>query len=309
MAKPKALETFRAGIDLIRVPRRENDPVQPDKVAAIAESIKKIGLRTPISIRKKPKGDFIYEIVAGRHRLAAMEKLGETKIEVRLEKGSDVDAEMWEVSENLHRTNMGTKAQADATVRWEKLAAEKAKEQPEVLSPAGTKGGRPKKAGSIRATAKAFGIGKSEVERRRKIAKVSDEATAILESEGMNAPIDYLAIADVPKAEQAKAAREYVKTRKAYLAEQAAEKAKPKAARVSALAKAWASASDADREAFVVRDATAISATAKACAAAAADYPDDKPVTEEMVAAATAAAEAWTATAKRLRARLPERAA
>lgn len=89
-------------------------PVDADAVKVLAASLESLGLRTPITIRS-PSVSECY-LVAGRHRLEAARLLGWEKIECFVLDCSEDEAEMWEISENLHRSGL-TKEQRDAHIR------------------------------------------------------------------------------------------------------------------------------------------------------------------------------------------------
>jgi len=93
-------------------------------VDRLAASMGELGLRHPITIRLVddvvlPDGeicDGVPYLVAGRHRLAAAKKLGWQEIECVEVGGDEIDAELWEISENLHRLDL-SKEQRDEHVR------------------------------------------------------------------------------------------------------------------------------------------------------------------------------------------------
>jgi len=72
----------------------------------IYSSISLIGLRTPISVRRR--SDTGYDLVTGRQRLAAVTQLNHKTIDAFVYDVStpDVEIEMWEVVENLHRSDL-----------------------------------------------------------------------------------------------------------------------------------------------------------------------------------------------------------
>src|ERR1700731_3336894 len=74
-------------------------------VSTLKESIAKIGLKMPISVRfiSEEEG---FALVAGMHRLQACIELGISNIEAREETGTELDARMWEIAENLHRAEL-----------------------------------------------------------------------------------------------------------------------------------------------------------------------------------------------------------
>jgi ParB family chromosome partitioning protein len=45
-------------------------------------------------------------LLAGRHRLQACIELGMNRVPVREEGGSELDAKLWEIAENLHRADL-----------------------------------------------------------------------------------------------------------------------------------------------------------------------------------------------------------
>ena len=70
-----------------------------ESVERLKESISSIGLKTPISVRSSGQG---WTLVAGRHRLAACIELAINQIPVVAETGSELEASLWEIAENLH---------------------------------------------------------------------------------------------------------------------------------------------------------------------------------------------------------------
>jgi len=82
-----------------------------------------IGLRHPITIRVVDEmlvdGELtagVPVLVTGAHRLAAAKKLGWERIDCIEIDGDDITAELWELSENLHRLDL-TKEQRDEHIR------------------------------------------------------------------------------------------------------------------------------------------------------------------------------------------------
>jgi len=76
-------------------------------VEQLKESIAKIGLKTPISVRYKGDdagGD--YKLVTGLHRHVACTELQWKYIPVREETGTELDAQLWEIDENLCRAEL-----------------------------------------------------------------------------------------------------------------------------------------------------------------------------------------------------------
>lgn len=155
-------------------------PVDPAHVEGIAASIAQIGLRQPILVR--PHGNH-YRLVAGAHRLAAIQKLGHTTIDAIIENVDDDEARLIEIDENLMRRELS------ALDRAIFLAERKAVY--DVLYPETVKPGRRKKelATSCRqfgetfskATANRLGLSKKTVERSLALAaSLSPEAREAL---------------------------------------------------------------------------------------------------------------------------------
>lgn len=171
-------------------------PLDPERVRAIAESIREIGLlHLPIvrTVRDMEIDGEVYPSVAvlvtGRHRIEALKLLERFIHEVELVDLSEIDAELTEITENLHRADL-TKLQRDEQVhRWIQLT--KARDQVRkdeqekaanadgelklVQSGPVSKGGRGK-TGGTRAATRALGLGLSDVQRAEKVAKLSEQA-------------------------------------------------------------------------------------------------------------------------------------
>jgi len=74
-----------------------------ESVERLKESISRIGLKTPISVRSGEQG---WTLVSGRHRLEACIELGMDEVPVVAETGSELEARLWEIAENLHRAEL-----------------------------------------------------------------------------------------------------------------------------------------------------------------------------------------------------------
>jgi ParB-like nuclease domain len=120
--------------------------VTRERVEALAASIKQIGLRTPITVRRATKvkdGRDIeaYEIVAGRHRYEAVCSLGAEEI-ASLVTDDDLHAQLWEIDENLMRAELSPSERASCTARRKEIY--------EALHPEAKHGGDRKSGGSSR---------------------------------------------------------------------------------------------------------------------------------------------------------------
>lgn len=100
--------------------------VRHPHVAALAESMKEIGLRTPITVRSVMKitngrDQPAWEIVAGHHRYEAAVRLGWRQIEAIEFDGAELDAELWEIDENLMRSELTEMERARALARRKEI--------------------------------------------------------------------------------------------------------------------------------------------------------------------------------------------
>lgn len=122
--KPRTTELLSVDLIDIRSGRR---PLDMTTVNAMAASMQAIGLRTPISVRYHPLRpddlppngiDEAFVLITGRHRLAAAQKLGWTQIESFVfDEGSPLDAELWEIDENLARAELSPSQRAEQIAR------------------------------------------------------------------------------------------------------------------------------------------------------------------------------------------------
>lgn len=71
----------------------------------LAENMQQTGcLRTPIEVRQvKTKTSLTYTLIAGAHRVRAAQILGWSEINAEIYQGSDDEARLWEIDENLIR--------------------------------------------------------------------------------------------------------------------------------------------------------------------------------------------------------------
>jgi hypothetical protein len=87
-------------------------PYNATVVAELAQSIRAIGLQTPLTCVIR---DGQHILVAGRNRLEALRVIGAEQAPVRIVDFSDVEAQLWQFSENLHRAEL-TKLEYDRQV-------------------------------------------------------------------------------------------------------------------------------------------------------------------------------------------------
>lgn len=190
-------------IELIDI-GEDRRPLNRDTVEHLKGSIKAIGLQTPITVHVFDEGCGMH-LVSGRHRLRAYQELGREEIPAFVINEDHLKAQMWEISENLHRAELTALERSEQIARWLELSAAKvlSREEPEpqavsqlatrdsegqpdaadklfqpetvLLQPATKpKGGRPESGN--RAAARELGIESTDAHRATKVASLTDEA-------------------------------------------------------------------------------------------------------------------------------------
>jgi ParB-like chromosome segregation protein Spo0J len=172
-------------------------PYNATVVAELAQSIRAIGLQTPLTCVIR---DGRHILVTGRNRLEALRVVGAEQAPVRIVDFDDVDAQLWRLSENLHRAEL-TKLQYDNQVveYAELLKAKLAEETASPISPhqerkpkadkvrqvAAVSGGRGN-TGGYREAARELHIPERTVRRAYQTASLSPEAQQAAVETGMD---------------------------------------------------------------------------------------------------------------------------
>jgi len=196
---------------LIYDPPQPGRALQQDAVARLAIGIERLGLRTPVSVRpasriRDGKPADVWEIVAGRHRVAAVRKLGWSEIEAIVLDPNDVDCELWQIAENL-RAELTVQERADNVARWVKLTGDKNKGATCADIPKGR--GQPQ--GGVNAAVRDLGIDRTEAQRSVKIASITPAAKeAAREARLDDNQSALLRIAKAAPSEQVSAVRQIV---------------------------------------------------------------------------------------------------
>jgi ParB family chromosome partitioning protein len=158
--------------------------IDPVRVVALMESIRLIGLKTPITVRfaDMPDEDGVLGttpiLIAGAHRLEAMRQLGETKIDAVRDEDDEVEARLWEISENLHRAELLPVERAEHIDEWRRLTVERGSQ---AATPLG--GRQPHDKGIVR-TADALGVSEDTVRRAAKIVALPQATRDTARTEG-----------------------------------------------------------------------------------------------------------------------------
>ena len=180
--------------EIITVPSGRR-PLDEDAVAWLMDSIGKIELQQPITVLDR--GDGALQLVAGRHRLEACRRRGDEEIACVVNEGDEIAAQLWEISENLHRAELTALERAEQTALWIDLT----KAQADIQAQPG--GAQPNDQG-IRKTARALGISKDKASRAKKIDGICDDAKEAARNAGLdNNQSALLSVASRPRAEQA----------------------------------------------------------------------------------------------------------
>lgn len=198
MAREKpwvARETVWHGVDDIEVDARHRE-VTDEAVDNMAEWFTKDGgMKTPITVRRVEQDDKPVEIdrvilVTGATRLAAAKKLGWDKIECFQDYAiTERQAEMWEIAENLHRTDLTTLERSDQITRWLELAEEERQGvsgqfDPKLSSRGRKSEGRPE--GGTSAAARGLKFDSNTAKRSKRIAGLSPEAKSAAKEVGLD---------------------------------------------------------------------------------------------------------------------------
>lgn len=236
MARPRI---ERVMVDAIEVHPRLR-AVNDDAVKVMMESMADLGLQTPITVRWTADSECV--LVAGATRLEAAKRLGWRHIDTTPFEGSEVSARLWEIAENLHRSELTVADRAEHIEEWRRLTVEGVSQ---LATPT-----QPDEAG-VRKTAASLGISKEEVSRAKKIASLSPEAKAAAKEAGLDDNQSaLLAAAKKPAEEQAAEVRRIAAVK---MAADPRNDFEAKEAQVSRLMSAWNAASREAREDFLAR--------------------------------------------------------
>lgn len=105
----------------ICIPLRKRD-VDPGNVERLAESIASVGLLNPLVVRRTGASQSgILTLVAGRHRLEALKRLGREEVECRIITDDDLQAQLMEIDENLCRAELTPAQEAAAVARRKEI--------------------------------------------------------------------------------------------------------------------------------------------------------------------------------------------
>lgn len=182
--KPRQTANVRLEHILVGDRRRQ---VSKEAVEQLARSLDAIGLRTPITVRVVMQSDVDdgtgaadLVLVTGATRLAAARSLGWQEIEAFVVDDCDeVQAELWEIAENLHRAELTALERDEQVARWIELTERKLIVSDRLSE---TRGGRP---GVSSAAASELGVNAKDAQRAVKVAALSPEAKDAARAAGL----------------------------------------------------------------------------------------------------------------------------
>lgn len=202
---------------IIAVPSRHRS-LDSEAVGRLEESIKSVGLRTPITVRIVDgweDGDEVFDgqpvLVTGRHRLEAVRSLGWEAIECFIFDGDDeIDAELWEIAENLHRAELTAQQRSDHIAEWIRLVEAKQERENQVRqlaaseSDVGYKKPPEQVERGTRSAARELGINERQARRAKLIASIPEDAKKAAADAGLSdnqSALERIAKAGDPTAE------------------------------------------------------------------------------------------------------------
>ncbi len=105
-------------------------PTNATDVVALVSSIRTIGLQVPVTVIER---DGRYLLIAGRHRLEALRVIGEERVPARVVDFDDIEARLWTISENLHRTELSVVQRSEQIAEYAKLSRGRLEAQKQAL--------------------------------------------------------------------------------------------------------------------------------------------------------------------------------
>lgn len=173
------MRTVTVGVSGVSISHRHR-AVDQGKVAALAESMTAIGLMQPISVWIDGAGDDVsVTLVAGLHRLEAAKRLGWADIEAIEVTLDATDRELWEIDENLCRSELTEAEEAQHLARRKELWEAREKNSGSTCATIPSKRGRGMPEGFASETAKVTGESKATI--NRKIARAEKIEPDVLE--------------------------------------------------------------------------------------------------------------------------------
>jgi ParB family transcriptional regulator, chromosome partitioning protein len=111
----------KLAVDVIDVSEGRLRHLDENKVSEIGESMRTVGQVNPIIVRDLNRDGSVVVLVAGRHRLAAAQRIGMKEIDVVIVEGDDTECRLWEIAENLHRSELTAAERSKHIAEWIRL--------------------------------------------------------------------------------------------------------------------------------------------------------------------------------------------
>jgi ParB family chromosome partitioning protein len=170
--------------------------LNPRKRDHIAESIRMMGLQTPITVCKRKNSEVV--LVAGLHRLEAVKSLGGKEIDCFISTAGKRGRQLWQDGENLWRAGLTALEKAEAIARLTRNAQKLAR-----TNPGNVKGGEQPRDKGVSKSARRLGLTRETIRRARKIAGISPDAKEAAKECGLDRNQDaLLKVAKESKPEQ-----------------------------------------------------------------------------------------------------------
>jgi ParB/RepB/Spo0J family partition protein len=227
--------------DIVVTPDRWRQPTH-QQIEAMRESLRENGLLTPIGVRLVNRE---CRVVHGATRLAAARAEGWPEVDVQMLEGSDVEAEMAEIAENVHRGELTRLERDRQLARYAELCKSAQSREPRA------KPKRGRHQGGVRAVARRLNVPESTARDAIKAASITPAAAAEITNLRLaNSPAAYREIAAEPTTEaQIAKARAIANGKKQPALEMAAELT---ARQLAALQSAWRKAGQEARRKFLM---------------------------------------------------------
>ena len=184
-----------------------------ERVAALVSSIREIGLQTPITVYAVQHDDaFTHRLIVGLHRLEAIKALRWDRIDCFVTTATESDLKLWEIDENLVRSDLIEIERAEHLKRRKKIFDARASEKtggeslPTSLKD-GRKAGPQHGKGFAQDTAEKTGLSKSSINKSlRRANNITAEAQEkIKDTPIADKGVELDALADMTPGAQAQA--------------------------------------------------------------------------------------------------------
>lgn len=205
------------------------------KVLSFMDSIRSVGLKTPITVFGKEDDDTV-RLSAGGHRLEACTRLGMSSILCFHELGDDTDRELWEIDENLIRSDLSVAERALFMARRKELHLIKFPETAKGVAQARAANAALGRGGQVVRDVKTFAVataeatGRDERSIRRDVARGEKISKAVIQQLIGTRHNNGVTLDHLSKIETAEAQESYVR---ALLAADKAVKAEHKVVRTA----------------------------------------------------------------------------